>query len=288
MIRKPARQVSRRLCWVGFCVLLLLVMCPSGQAASAQPRHGQGLFSWKVSVMEPEERERLFSVMRELSLTELYQYIPSRADPETTADFLSAAAEARVTVYLLTGEPEWGLDPNGDKMTHEVRRAAKLGMAGVMMDVEIHQTPEWDRDANAALKTFVRAMINTRKFADEAGVELIACIPGNYDALGFTKRLMRLVRDGCHTVAVMNYNKRKEVVNIIKEVHYAQVFGKELINIYELQAAGKHGLMEHNTYHEEGLDAVRGSYEKLRRVFPDCELKFAIHNYDALLEVMGA
>ncbi len=288
MTRKHARQISLRLCCAGFCLFLLLVMCPSGQALSAQPRHGQGLFSWKVSVMEPEERERLFTVMRELSLTELYQYIPSRADPETTADFLSAAAEARVTVYLLTGEPEWGLDPNGDKMTHEVRRAAKLGMAGVMMDVEIHQTPEWDRDANAALKTFVRAMINTRKFADEAGVELIACIPGNYDALGFTKRLMRLVRDGCHTVAVMNYNKRKEVVNIIKEVHYAQVFGKELINIYELQAAGKHGLMEHNTYHKEGLDAVRGSYEKLRRVFPDCELTFAIHNYDALLEVMGA
>ena len=99
---------------------------------------------------------------------------------------------------------------------------------------------------------------------------------------------MRLVRDGCHTLAVMNYNKEKEVVNIIKEAHYARIFGKPLINIYELQAPGTHGLRAENTYHDGGLPAVRESYEKLQAVFPDCELTFAIHYYDALLEVTGA
>ena len=270
------------------CVVLLCALLPPGRAGAVARRHGPGLFSWHAEVLEPEEREKLFSVMGEYGLTELYQYFPARVDAETAASFRVEAAARGITVYLLTGEPEWGLDANGDKMIDEALRSADLGLAGVMMDVETHLTEEWERDADAVLKRYVRAMINTKRFADEAGVELIACIPGNYDVQGSTKRLMRLVRDGSHAVAVMNYKKDREVVSLVKEAHYAYIFRKPLITIYELQKAGKQGLTEENTYHDDGMTAVGRSFETLRSVFSDCELTYAIHYYDALLEVTGS
>ena len=70
MPHKHARPVFLQRFCIGFC-LLLLTLCPSGRAAAESPRHGLGLFSWQTSVMQPEERERLFAVMEELSLTEL-------------------------------------------------------------------------------------------------------------------------------------------------------------------------------------------------------------------------
>lgn len=268
------------------CLCLLDALPRHGRTAASE--HGNGLFSWHADAMEAGRQEDLFSLMKELGLTELYQHIPHTAQREAVRKFLRAAEEEGITVYMLTGDPAWGLDSSGRAMTEEISRAAGYGgLRGVMMDVEPYLTAEWQDDPDSAMERYVQAMTAAKEAADAGGQELVACIPYFYESLGQEERLETLVNRGCHAVAVMNYDKQDEADNLENEAAFAKAYGKPLLTIYELQPPGTQDLTDRNTYYNDGLDALAESWARLERRYGDMRFSYALHEYEALKEVLG-
>lgn len=252
-----------------------------------------GLFSWKSDVLAAGAREALFDCMEKQELTELYQYISPETEADTVKEFLRAAAKRSIPVYLLAGEPEWGLDESGAAICVAVERTSAYNagleeasrLRGVLIDAEPYLIDEWEENSSSIMKSYVSAMTRAYAAAEAEQLELIACIPYFYDELGYQSELDSLVHGGCHTLAIMNYNKEKEAVNIENEAALAQTYQRPLITIYELQAPGIHDLKERNTYYHDGIDAVRESWKALRKKLEFPQLSYALHEYQALQEV---
>ena len=158
------------------------------------------------------------------------------------------------------------------------------GAKGVVLDVEPYLTDGW-KDRTEVLRRYVDGMCRAREAADRAGIELIACIPYFYDKDG-TEELERLVSKGCHSFAVMNYDRKKEVSHLKTEAGLAAAYGRPLFTICELQKPGTHGLTERNTYYALGPDGVRESWKELRGAYPDQPFSYALHDSRSLKEVL--
>ena len=248
-----------------------------------------GLFCWDKEVLQPQQSRELWTRMQRWDLDELYQALPK--DPDEGADFLQQAADRDIAVYMLVGDPSWGLDPEGRRLVQEAERAAQwqeqLGEtapAGLMVDVEPYLSEEWDQDPQQAMESYVMAMRAGYQAARSRGVTFLACIPWYYDTWGFSAELETLIRECCDGVAVMNYYKGSEGENLGQELELAVRFDKSIRTIYEMQPPGTHGLTEKNTYYEQGLPAVMENWRGLRRTLNDGDrLGFALHDYAALL-----
>lgn len=254
-----------------------------------------GLFSWEEEVLLAENRKDLFHLMEDYGLNELYQNIPEAIDSKILCNFLEEAASRKISVFLLCGDPRWGLDQNGKKVTAEIRRAVylneqleeKASLAGVMLDVEPYLTKEWQENPEWVMKRYVSAMKAAFQEAEDTGLKMIACIPYFYDSKGFSEALEELIAHGCHAVAVMNYYKGSEFAHIQTELALAEKNEKPIMTIYELQSPGKYGVEDKNTYYDDGMDAVMNNWMVLDRVSKSNLLSYGIHHYEALREVNG-
>ena len=277
---------------IGLIVLLFYCFFPS-QGTDIQL--GNGLFSWQPNVLDSEECQNLFSHMKEWGLNDLYQSVPAQAELSQVQSFLRKAAEQNITVYLLTGDPNWGLDESGSAMVEEIARVAKYNeglepeqqFRGLILDVEPYLTAEWQQNDTAVMASYVAAMKKAKNAATDASLTLIACIPYFYDTIGQEEGLTQLVQEGCDGIAVMNYYKEQELEHISTELALASDYRKPLVNIYELQPPGLHGLTEYNTYYQEGWNGVMQSWQSLQQQISYAQFSFAIHHYIALQEVMG-
>lgn len=86
----------------------------------------------------------------------------------------------------------------------------------------------------------------------------------------------------------MNYYREDEAGQIETEAELCEKYKKRLINIYELQEVGKHGLEEFSTYREAGLPAMWESWESLKRAYPEQDFSVALHEYRSLKAMTGA
>lgn len=145
---------------------------------------------------------------------------------------------------------------------------------------------EWDEDADALMRSFASAAQCAYERARQLGLEMILCVPYYYDTTGHASALETLISSACDRVAVMNYYREDEARHIETEAAYAQAYGKGLIHIYELQPPGEHGLQAINTYYGLGADALRQSFRALRWAYPQLALDMALHDAEALAEVM--
>ena len=282
-----------RLAWAaaGICCLLLSGCAGGAPAPEARP----ALFSWSEEALTPEGRAALFRDMEALGLEALYQAIPEEAGGEAVDTFLTQAGEAGIQVWLLTGDPAWGLDPTGAAMAAEIARAAGYNrgleagerLRGVVMDVETYLTGAWADDPAEVMDRYVSAMAAARSAAGRAGLALSACVPYYYDDLGLAGPLERLVDQGCDGLVVMNYYRGDEAAQIETELALARAGGKPLTVAYELQPPGVHGLTEQNTYYGAGLGAVEESFDAIARRLGGEGLSYALHSYDALREVLA-
>lgn len=261
-----------------FCAL---TAC-GGRAAEPAPRRGNGLFSWHGEAFDPEARAAMLQLMKEQGLTELYQDIAHDRPVSEVRALLDACAEAGVRVYLLVGAPEWALDASAAALLAEIQRAALMGCAGVLVDVEPGGTKEWHADRAAVMQTMTESFLRAQAAAVREGLELIVCLSWYYDDYGFDSELERIVAEGCGALAIMNYDRTDEIGQIRTEATLCRRYGRPLICIYELQEAGRYGLEDVNTYHDAGLDALRQSWEALAAAYPDVSLTAAMHEYRAL------
>lgn len=279
--------------WVLAAVLLLLAAWYFGSLRWEKMCTG-GLFSWDENVIQ-EEPEALLGLMTKHGLSELYQYFPSDAETGDLEAFLTQAAEQGVSVYVLTGEPEWGAEANGASLGKVLARVARWNRElpegsrfdGVMCDIEPYLLEEWEDEESRArlMQRYVQGYRTAYAQACENNLELIACIPYFFDSKGFTEELRLLTAEGCHRLAVMNYYRDKEIDHLRTEAALARQYGKGILTIYELQPSGIHGLTEKNTYYHLGLDALAENYRALRKAFRPQRVDYALHSYPLLWEL---
>jgi len=56
-------------------------------------------------------------------------------------------------------------------------------------------------------------------------------------------------------------------------------YGKGIINIYEFQQPGTHGLKDENTYYNAGFEAAVQNFCGLIKAYPESEMTMAAHHY---------
>lgn len=259
-------------------------------------RQKAGLFCWESNVItDSSAGELLFETMEDQGLQILYQSVSLNVGEQGVRDFLSRAAIRDLEVWLLTGDPRWGLDADGSGMVEAVRKAAaynegqpeEAAFHGVMMDCEPYLLPEWDLDAGAVMDRWLSALKAGCRAAEEAGIAFVACIPYYLDTEGFSEQLRALTEEGCHGLAVMNYYRENEAAHIQNEVAFARAAGIPVTVIYELQPPDGDSIPEESTYYRLGLPAVERSWEALMTDFGKTGFSPALHEYEALLEVTG-
>ncbi len=277
-------------------ILFLPWLAEAAADASGLKREEEGsvrlaVFSWQKNHSTDETlRDEMFEVLAGIGANEVYQNL----DDEAASSFIRQAYDRGIDVYLLSGQPEWGLDREAGRMRREVRRAARLreesgglGPAGLVLDVEPYLTSSYERNPQRAMDRFAEAMRNTYAYAQSKGVPLIICIPYFYDSKGFEKVLEELIEEGSDAVAVMNYQKKDEAGKIQTEVAVSARADKRIIHIFELQRPGLYDLTERNTYFVDGLPAVWSSLHQLYAHFDYEGLSFALHDYTALREMIN-
>lgn len=255
----------------------------------------RGLFSWKGSEVL-EGRAQLYETMKELRLNTIYQSFPEDLQEKDILNFMREATDKKISVYLLTGDPQWALEDHGETMLSEVEKVVNINKSlkkserikGVLFDVEPYLLDEWDKQSQEKIMNgLVENMKKAYEKAHENGVEVIACIPYFYDDFGFSQKVEELIKSSCDSLAVMNYYQGKEQKHIENEEALTNKYGKKLINIYEMQAPGKHGLIDKNTYYEEGLNSVEENFIELKKSFNGRNISIAFHDYAALKEIIG-
>lgn len=258
-------------------------------------QEGRALFSWKAFEVL-EGRMELFETMKAHKLNTLYQVFSSKLEEDDIISFLEEAAEDNINVYFLEGSPEWALEEEVESMCLSVDRALEIngqageakGVKGILFDVEPYLLEEWEeRGPKEVMNSFVKGMKTAYQKAHEGGLEVIVCIPYFYENLGVSEQMEALIKSCSDSVAVMNYYQEKEIEHLKTEAELSDRYGKKLINIYELQAPGEHGLKDDNTYYEEGMEGVEENFASLRKTFSGQNISIAIHEYKALLEVTG-
>ena len=250
------------------------------------------LFSWKASAME-EQAADLFAAAAAQGIDLVYQSVPSDSPPETLAEFAGSAAQSGLSVYLLDGDPDWGLDRTGRDMRAAVARAAEYNaahpdapLAGVALDVEPYLTETWDEAPERVLDSFVRGLTAAYRDAERENLRLAVCVPFFYDSKGYTQALKQITEQ-CDTLVVMNYQRGHEAENIRTELLLARMTGRQLVTAYELQPAGTHGLTARNTYREAGLDALHDNFAAVQAQLGPGNLGFALHDWVSLREVLN-
>lgn len=252
-----------------------------------------GLFNWDSEVFQETERQKLFETMEELGISILYQSFSKDLTGKQISTFLQQADDHGIEVYLLTGDPSWGEKQGREKMCQEIAYVKKMNetviqgrIQGILMDTEPYLSEKWEENPGKLMKSYVENMKESYRYAREAELTLIACIPYYYDSWGYEKELEDLIKNGCDEVAVMNYSKWEEAAQIQKEAELASQWGKRLTVIYELQVPGKHGLVENNTYYYQGMEGVQKSLSELVTSCPGKLSQYALHEYKAVREVL--
>lgn len=224
------------------------------------------VFSWSTGNLNDT------AVLQDIGVRTVFQEVPEGEDTEV----LEALSD--YDVYLLTGDPNMALD----EMKEAVLRAQQH-YAGLVLDVEPYALDGWSTEGNreAIINSFCDQMEELYAYAQEHSTELILCIPYWYDDLGFDDQLDRIAQasDG---MCVMNYSRGNELQNLMAEYRLAGKYYKKLWTAYELTQSDGKGVLENNTYHDQGLWAARENYEEN---FSNTDIGLAYHDLSAVLEI---
>lgn len=250
----------------------------------------RALFSWSSSAVEDKT---LLETMKKADLNTLFQSFSADNDKNSIA-FLEEAAAENITVYALTGSPEWALDKNGSSMIERVNRISALNdsvseserVRGVIMDVEPYLLDEFKGNEEEIMESFILGLEAAYEKAKVHNLRFGVCIPYFYDHWNLQDELDKIVK-ASDFMLVMNYYRDKEIDHMSFEAELARKYEKEIMTIYELQEPGQYGLTERNTYHGLGLEKVEQNFLKLQAHFREQTVFMAYHEYNALKEVFS-
>ena len=162
-------------------------------------------------------------------------------------------------IYLLAGDPSWGLED----VEHVVEEAEEKRADGVLFDIE---------------GNYVTLASSLSRL--ESDLPIYVCMPFWLD-----EDIQEQIIEEVDGVVVMNYSKGNERLNIQKAIETAEKYGKVILTAYELQPVGVYGLEEYNTYNTDGLDAVEKNYEEQ---FGGTDVGIAFHNLNMMRKLSPA
>ncbi len=282
---------------IAFCAAVAVFTGAYFVELSAKPETDFGLFSWGENIFGRSERKIIKKYIKEANINEIYQqFNENLLESGKAENFVKYMSRNNVDVYALMGEAEWAYEPDGESLINEIRlisnynkRQNKDGkIKGVMVDVEPHLLEEWvygEEGLDILFESYLSCMQNAYEYAVDHNLEFWACIPNSYDDIDYYA-LKDLVYSACDGIAVMNYNRRDEYGQMEGEVELAQMCGKKVMCIYELQQVGKHSLEGINTYANEGIYALWESARNLENEFNYEGLSFAYHYYEPLKDLL--
>lgn len=252
------------------------------------------VFSWESTYMEEENEEALAAALDKLDCSVIFQNFEGVPD-QLTKEFLRRRKQSGQAVYALAGAAEYALEKDAGSMIKEIDRIAEINkqlsggvrIEGLVLDVEPYTLEQWDKDSKDVMITYVMNVKMAYAHAKKQKLVLYLCIPNFYDRTGYEKQLENLIAEGCDGIAIMNYNKADEAGQIETEIRLAQQYEKGVINITELQRPGVWDLTSENTYYEDGMDAVRESWDRLQKAYPDAKLGFSYHYLEPAMEIMS-
>ena len=251
----------------------------------------KALFSWSSNVIT-QEKEELFSVMKEAKLNTLFQSISTTEDINYD-EFLTSAKNQNIKIYALTGTPEWALSEDGESMIKRVEFIAKINehlpddtkIKGIVMDVEPYLLDGFEENRKEIMKKFISAISKTYEIAKKYDLELVVCIPYYYDHWNLESELEEIVINS-DTIAIMNYYREKEIEHMEYEAVLSRKHNKEVMTIYELQEPGLYGLTERNSYYGMSIENVYESFEEIKSYYSDQKVSVAFHEYEFLKELL--
>lgn len=275
---------------LGFLIMSLILFSQDIQAKEAS---NKVVFSWKTDAVNKGGQE-LFELLESVGANVVYQNISADTKNKTIKKFLKNAYKRDISVYLLVGQPDWVLDDDKAPYMEEVKRIEKYNklvkqketIKGIVFDVEPYTIEEWDIQKEVLMENYLSAMKNTYKEAKKKKISMVACIPYFYEELGMKAELKDLMKNACDEVAVMNYYRGKEIKHIKTEAKYALKYGKKLINIYEFQPSGTHGLIEQNTYYDLGLKAAEKNFKKMKKKYKKQDISMGLHDAETLKKLV--
>ena len=156
-------KVLKRIFLLSFALIPILL---SGCGHKKEEQETRVLFSWKKSAIL-KERTNLFSIMKEIGLNTLYQYVSEDIDDDSVIKFLEESEKDQVAIYLLSGEPSWVLEDDGESFLTPIDQVISLNqklekkqaIKGVVYDVEPYLLQEWDTsEYHNIMKNYVNAM----------------------------------------------------------------------------------------------------------------------------------
>ena len=286
--------------WIkrGGCALCCVLAAMLLLAGIKTDGPGFGLYSWDERVLEAGgEAEALAACIKEAGVKRIYQEFPREALRDGSASaFVERVKKQQVDVFALFGEVEWARDKNGETVIKAIRRVADYNdgqsrsarITGVMVDVEPYLLDEWSEGSRARkrlMDNYLNSMKAAYAYADEHGLELWLCIPNFYDE-SLPSVLESLISSACDGIAIMNYDRTDEYMQMAKEVGLAREFGKGVECIFELQEPYQHELEEIHTYATVGLDELWKSAARLEKQFGYDRLQFAYHYYRPLQKML--
>ncbi|WP_106768831.1 hypothetical protein [Paenibacillus faecalis] len=276
--------------------ITLIVYSAPQKTTDAQSKYS--IYSWNDEVVSAEERAVLLSILDQMNIGAIYQsFSEELLASQEVESFLSQMVEHNIDVFYLTGEAQWGLEADGASLKEEIMKVdlfnqkvdKQTRMKGIVFDVEPYLLDEWDEaDKKGKVKiieTFIDGLEAAYQVAQDKELIMIVTIPHFYDRYSLYEldRLISLAGDG---IAVMNYDRTDEYTQIKNEVNFAQKYGKQVINIAELQKPGVHKLEDINTYYNVGLDELQKSWASLDERFQYPKLSFSYHYYESLKELI--
>lgn len=259
------------------------------RANSSQKSDIYGLYSW-TPVLTEEESSALISLAKKASVAEIYQFYSVRDLQDlSSATALEVCSSAGLSVWYLTGNPEWGLDESGTEIRNAVAALALYNASvpetarfvGIQLDVEPYLADLWDTDKAQVMELWYKSLREGKLLAEKYGIRVMICLPRWLDAVD-AEILEAMLRDCCDEVSFMNYDRRDEAAGIAAEMALAQEYGRPIVCISELSEPNRHDLTDENTYYNAGLSALYASWDALRQAYPDNDLRFAYHYAEPL------
>lgn len=279
-----------------FILAVVLIMAGGGFLyGSIQVKiYVKGIFSWEDEVYSPAHSKTFYETLERLQIKEVYQHISNEnLYAEETQSFVSEMNQRGIALYYLTGDKEWALEKRGKSMVEQVDKIAQYNKTfknsgtfkGIIFDVEPYLTEEWDQNADAVMKRYIKNLKLAYKEASEHGLYMIVCIPFWFDK-NYEKELIQIIAESSDEVAVMNYGRTNEIRNIQKEIEIARKHKKPINCIFEFQKPGEHQLDEVQTYYHLGVEQAISNFEKLYELYNYNNLKFSYHYYKPITEIL--
>lgn len=270
----------------GGCMLLLWM----GFFLNKKANVSNTLFSWKKDAVV-EKSQLLFETAKEQDINIIYQHFNQSLSNRQIASFVQDAISYNMEVYLLDGDPAWGTEANGESMKKVIewvdsynKENSVAPIKGVLLDVEPYLLDNWEDDQKSIMEDYLSGVKQAYRFSRERGIEFALCISCFYDTWGHKEILEQLIQY-CDTIVVMNYQRGNELKELKQEASFAKKYKKQIVNVYELQQEGKHGIKERNTYYHAGLDALYKNFKELKKELSGVKLSYGLHEFEALQEV---